>query len=193
MIGSIRIAAVCGPIAALGRFEVAERHLVEAFDHRTEAVEVFLLTAGRERRQRAAMEGALERDDAVALRLAARRLILARHLDRAFHRLGAGIAEEHHVREARRAQPLGQPLGLGDAVEIGDVPELPGLLGDRLDQMRMRVAERVHRHPRGEVEIAVAVGGDEPRALAALEREIDARIGRQQMRCQSLTHVPLRP
>ena len=135
-----------GPDGALGRFQVAERHLVEALDHRTEALEIFLLAAGGERGQRAAVKGALEGDDAVALRLAAHRLVLARHLDRAFHRLGAGIAEEHHVREARRAQPVGQPLGLGDAVEIGNVPDLLGLLGDRRDQVRMGMAERVDRH-----------------------------------------------
>ena len=56
------------------------------------------------------------------------RLVVARHLDRAFHRLGAGIAEEHRVGEARRAQPLGEPLALRDAVEVGDVPELARLL-----------------------------------------------------------------
>ena len=183
MIGSIRIAAVFRPDRALGRFEIGEWHLVEALDHRTEAVEIFLLAAGRQRGERASVEGALESDDAVALRPAARRLVFARHFDRAFHRLGAGIAEEHDVREARRAQPLGQPLALGDAVEIGNMPDLAGLLGDRLDQVRMGMAERVDRHARREVEVAVAVGRDEPRALAALERKIDARVGRQQMRC----------
>ena len=49
---------------ALDRLEVAERHLVEAVDHRAEAFEIFLLPAGGERRQRAAVEGALEGDDA---------------------------------------------------------------------------------------------------------------------------------
>ena len=64
------------------------------------------------------------------------------------------------------------------------MPELLGLLGDRLDQMRMGVAERVDRHARGEIEIALAVGRDQPSALAPLEGEVDARIGRQQMRCR---------
>ena len=81
-IGSIRIAPVSGPIAAFERLEVAERHLVEAFDLGAEAFEVFLLAAGRDGRQRAAVEGALEGDDAEALGMAARRLVLARHLDR---------------------------------------------------------------------------------------------------------------
>ena len=34
-------------------------------------------------------------------------------------------------------QPLGQPPLAGNLVEIGDVPELVGLLGQRRDQMRM--------------------------------------------------------
>ena len=168
------------PDRALDRLEVAERHLVEAVHDRAEAVEMFLLSAGRERRQRAAVERALEGDDAVALGLAVRRLILARHLDDAFHRLGAGIGEEHVVGEARGAQPLGQPLAFRDAIEVGDVPELLRLLGERLDQMRMRVAERIDRDAGGEIEIAVAVGRDQPDALAPLEGEVDTRIGRQQ-------------
>ena len=67
-IGSIRIAAVSGPIGFLHRLEIAERHLIEALGHRPEAFEVFLLSAGGERRERAAMERALEGDDAIALR-----------------------------------------------------------------------------------------------------------------------------
>jgi hypothetical protein len=46
----------------------------------------------------------------------------------------------------------------------------------------MRMAERIDRDARGEVEIALAVGGDQPRALAALEREIDPGEDRKQMR-----------
>jgi len=60
------------PDGALGRREVAERHLVEALDHGTEAVEIFFLPAGREGGERASMERAFEGDDAVAFRPAAR-------------------------------------------------------------------------------------------------------------------------
>src|SRR5262249_30991748 len=98
MIGSIRIAAGSGSTPPFGRFEVAERHLVEALDHRTEPVEIALAPAGGQRRERAAVEGALERDHAVAFDSPARRLIFARHFDRALHSFGAGIAEKHHVR-----------------------------------------------------------------------------------------------
>ena len=50
------------------------------------------------------------------------------------------------------------------------------------DQMRMRMAEHVDGDAGGEIEIALAVGRDEPGALAPLEREVDARVGRQKMR-----------
>ena len=51
--------------------KIAERHMVEAFDRRPEALEVFLVAAGGDGRERAAVEGAFEDDDAPALGLAA--------------------------------------------------------------------------------------------------------------------------
>jgi hypothetical protein len=87
---------------AFGCFEIAERHLVEAVDHRAEAVEIFLLPAGRERRQRPAVECALIRNNTEPLRVPVRGVELARGLDRALHCLGAGVAEERQVGKARR-------------------------------------------------------------------------------------------
>src|SRR5437870_2086097 len=48
--------------------------------------------------------------------------------------------------------------------------------------MRMAVAENVHRHAAGEIEIAFAVGRLQPYALASLEGEVGARISRHQVR-----------
>ena len=163
----------------LGRFQIGISHLIEAFDRRAEAFQVFLVAGGGDGRERAAVEGAFEGDDAVALRLAVRRLVFARHLDRAFDGFGAGVLEEHGVGEAQGAQPVGQPLAFRDAVEIGDVPELLRLLGERLDHVGMRMAEGVDRNAGGKVEIALARGRKKPSALAPLESEVDARIGRQ--------------
>ena len=179
MIGSIRIAAVCRPDGFLGRIEIGESHLVEAFHRRAEAVEIFPVAGRRDRRQRAAVKGALKRNDAEALRRARHRLIFARHLDRAFDRLGAGILEEHGVGKAQGAQPVGELFAFRNAVEVGDVPDFLRLRGQRFDQIRMRVAERVDGNARGEVEIAIAVSRDQPSALAPLESEVDARISRQ--------------
>ena len=108
----------------LERLEVAERHLVEAFDLRPKAFEVFRLAAGGERRQRAAVEGALEGDDAKALGPAVHIVIAARRLDGAFDRLGAGIAEEHAVGEGRRDELLAELALAGNLEDVGDVPEL---------------------------------------------------------------------
>ena len=88
------------------RVHVVERHVVEAFDHRAEAFQVVRVAGGGERGQRAAVERALEADEAEAFRLAAVRHRAAHHLDHALVRLGARVAEEHAVRERRIDQPL---------------------------------------------------------------------------------------
>ena len=58
----------------------------------------------------------------------------------------------------------------------------------RRDQMRMRMAQRIHRDARGEVEIALAIGCDQPRALAALEAEINPGEDGKQMRRGAVGH-----
>ena len=83
-------------------------------------------------------------------------VIAPRQLDGAFAGLGARVAEEHLVGERHLAQPLGQPLLAGDAVEVGAVPELAGLLGERGDQLGMGVAQRVDGDAAAEIQIALA-------------------------------------
>ncbi len=103
-----------------------------------------------------AVKGALEGDEAIALGRALLEMIAARDLHRAFNRLGAGIGEEHIVGEGLLAEPRREPLLSRDAMQIGHMPQFFGLLAERLDEMRMRVAERRHRDTRGEVEITLA-------------------------------------
>ena len=170
-IGSIRIAAVSGPIAAFRASRSLEGHLVEAFDLGAEALQVLRLAAGRDGGQGPAVEGALERDDAEALGVAVRGMVLAGHLDGRLVGLGAGIGEEHHVREGVLDQALGQPLALRDPEEVRGVPELGGLLGQGLDQMRMGVAEGVHGDAGAEIEISLAISADEPRPLPSSRRK----------------------
>ncbi len=83
-------------------------------------------------------------------------------------------------------KPLRDALGFGNFVEIGDVPQLLRLLGERGDEMRMRMSQRVDGDAGGKIEIALAVGRDEPYAFAPLEGEVNAREGRHQMRCHGL-------
>ncbi len=173
--GSMSTPAVSGPMAAFRASRSANGTWSKPGVAGPKPSRYFCLPAGRDGRQRAAVEGALEGDQPVALRDALGEMPAARRLDGAFERLGAGVREEHAVRERILDQPPAQRLLPRDLVEVGDVPQLAGLLGERLDQMRMGMAERVHRDPRGEVEILRPVGGIEPRALPALEREVGPR------------------
>ncbi|CDX50950.1 hypothetical protein MPL3365_130224 [Mesorhizobium plurifarium] len=154
-----------------GRVDVVECDLVEALDLRAEAFEIFVLAAGGDRRERAAVEGALESDDAETLRVTLDELVAPGRLDGAFQRLGARIGEEHLVGESRLDQPLAQPALFRDFVEIGDVPEVGGLLGERRDQMRMAVAERIHRDAAREVKISLALVGDQPSPFPTLKSQ----------------------
>ena len=162
--------------------DVARLDLVEAIHGRPEALQMLGLAAGGDGGERAAVKGAGEGDEAIALGRAVRRVVAPRRLDRAFHRFGAGIGEEHAIGEGDGAQPLRQPLLAGNAVQIGDVPELLGLGGERLDELGMGVTERGHRDARAEIEIALAFGCEQVGALAPLENEIAAGIGRKESR-----------
>ena len=113
-----------GPDRLLDGLQVAERHEIEARRRLAEAFQILLVAGGGDGGERAAVEGALEGDDAPALGMAVGEVVAPRQLDGALAGLGAGIAEEHLVGEGRLAQPLGQPLLAGDAVEVGAVPEL---------------------------------------------------------------------
>ena len=104
---------------------------------------------------RAAVKSAEERDDV----LAAGRI--ARQLEARLDRLGAGVAEErpHAALNRRdRGELLRQPH-LRLVVEVGarHVQELLRLIGDRLDDVRMRMPGRVDGDAGGAVEEDVAV------------------------------------
>jgi len=162
--------------------------LVEAVERRPKAFKIFRRTGGGERPQRAAVKGAVEGDDAVALGMALAEVIAARDLDGAFHRLGAGIGEEHEIGKALLAQPCRELVTVWALEQVRHVPQLGGLLLQRRDQMRVAMAERIDRNPAGEIEVALAVGGGEPAALAALETEIDPGKDGKQMRRGAIGH-----
>ena len=145
MIGSIMTPAVVLADDGLHGADIAGSDMVEAVDRGAEALEVLGLPAGGDGGERPAVKGAFEGDEAVALRLSLLEMIAARDLHRAFDRLGAGIGEEHIVGEGLLAEPRRQPLLSRDAMQIGHMPQFFGLLGERLDEMRMRVAERRYR------------------------------------------------
>jgi hypothetical protein len=122
------------------------------------------------------MEGALEGDDPEALRGAVDVMIAARRLDGGLDRLGAGIGEE-----GRHQTPPELRLA-GNLEDVGDVPEFFRLRLERLDEMGMRMAEDVDGDATHEIQVAGPIGRRQPGAVAALESEVGARIGREQWR-----------
>ena len=150
--------------------------MVEGIDGRLEALEVLGLPARRDGGQRPPVEGVAEGDHAVALGRASARLVDARELERAFHGLGAGIAEEHAVGKGCVGETLGKARLRRNLVEVRDVPELPALGLERGNDVRMRVAEAGHADAAAEIQIALAVGRVEVRPLAPLEGKPDAGI-----------------
>ena len=132
------------------------------------------LASGRQRAERPPVEASLERDDARLPRG------LARVLERRLDRLRARVAEER----LRAAEPRGEPrrelLGRLRAVEVRGVPEAVELCLRGRERRGMTVAERDDRDPASEVEVLAAVGVPHPAALAADDRHVRARVGRQQ-------------
>ena len=161
---------------------IAEGHLIKAVNGRAEAFEIFLVAAGRDGRQRAPVEGPFKSDDPVFFRMSAGGLIFARHFDRQFHRLGAGIGEEDEIRERFVDKTLRQPLAFRDLEEIGRVPELFGLLRQRFHQMGMRIAKARHSNAAAEIEISLPANCRQPSAFALFKGEVITRIGRQKRR-----------
>ena len=134
-------AAVVGPNGGLQRVQVAERRLQIAGQARAEAVEVGRVARGVDRRIAAPMERAVEADDVDTLGLAVGpwyfRAVFSAHSTASVPELVKNTTSA----KVRRAQGLGQRLLLGDAVDVGDVPELLALGLQRLHQLGMAVAQ----------------------------------------------------
>ena len=69
---------------------------------------------------------------------------------------------------------------LRNAIQVGRVHHLGGLLGDRLDQMRMAVAQRGRGDARPEIQKSSPVHRPQPGAFAPLESEVGTGVVRQQ-------------
>ena len=105
------------------------------------------LPVRRERAHGAAVEGALERQDA------GRGPVQAGELDRRLDRLGPGVREEHPVAAGQPGEALGElDLRLGREV-VGDVGERRRLARDRIHEHRVGVTERVDGDAGEEVEV----------------------------------------
>ena len=159
------------------RIEIAELNLIEARRLRAEALDIFLLTAGGDGRDGAAVEGAFEGDDMELFRMPLGKLIAPRRLDGAFQRFRTRVGEEDLVGERRFRQPLRQLLLARHLIEVGQMPDLVGLRLQFGDEMGMRMAERVDSNAGGEIEVALTAFRDQPDALASLEPQWSAHVG----------------
>ena len=197
-----------------GRDRVVDRRLerlegrgnvLDTARQRLERLAHVRLAGERERAHRAAVERVGEGEHAGAC---AARVVQARELERGLVGLGAGVAEPDAPVVARAGQPhepLGEfECGLGGEV-VGHVGERRRLRRDRVDEHRVRMAERVHRDTGEEVEVLVARVIPHASALAALElgerhadRAHDAlvepllpRSCRRPRSCRGTTSVPM--
>ena len=156
------------------------RYLVEPGQLGAEAFEIFLVPGRGDARQRAAMEGAFEADDVEAFGIAVHEVVAARHLEGEFAGLRARIGEERRVGEGVGDQLGGQALLPRHAEQIGGVPELARLLGQRPHQLGIVVAEGVDRDARPEIQISPPILGEKVGPFAPDERDVRPVIGGEQ-------------
>ncbi len=126
------------------------------------------------------MERAAERnDDALLRRTSLGRRPTTHQLDRRLVRLGAGIAQEHALGEMRCVHQLfGQPQRRLGVEHVAAVPELVRLRGERRQQICILMAKRVHRDAGTEVDVIVALGIPDSRALAVIEHQFARLVHR---------------
>ena len=90
----------------------------------------------------------------VALGAAVGLAVAAGELDRALVGLGARVGEEHAAAPAEQhVEPRGEPGLDVVVVQVRDVQQRARLVGDRVGDRGMRVAERRDREPGEEVEV----------------------------------------
>ena len=176
------------------RIHIVEGHMVEAFNRRAEAGQIFLIPSGGQRGHGAAMEGAIKADQPVAFWVAVLRVVFADSLDHALIRFGAGIAEKHAVSEGVFHMPLRQPFRLRDAIQVGGMNDLAGLFRNHPRQMLVPVAERGGRDARAEIQETSSIFRPKSRAFAPLKSKVGTVIGRHQggNHVSSLRKLPAR-
>src|SRR5205814_7154212 len=145
---------------------------------RAEPLEVALSAGRGQGCEAAAMERAVAADHPVALGVAGLAMVFARVLYLQRDRLGVRIVEEHGIGKAVGGEPLRKTLLPRDLEQVRAVPQLLGLLGYCLDQMRMAMAERGNGDAAREIEKFAAVGGVEVAAFATIDADIPPAIGR---------------
>ena len=157
---------------------VVERHMGETVQERIEKALHLLLAGGGYSRHGPPVEGVGRSDDAVAFRSVGRvAAVLPGQLDGSFVCFSPGIAEKSLVGKGVAAEQLSQLDLLGDLVVVGAVDHGCCLLLERLDDLRMAVAEVVDRHAGEKIQVALAVGVPELAPLAPYRHDRVPAVG----------------
>ena len=165
--------------------EIAEGHVDVAWDMGREAFHVLFIARRRDGIERPAVEGPPAGDNPPAIRLADVVEVLAGQLHRRFKGFNAGVAEENLIGKGMRHQPFGQLLTLGDAEQIGAVPNLIRHLLQHRHQGRVRMAQRGHRDAAAKIQVASPILAINIGALALDESQICTRVVIHQRRAHS--------
>ena len=163
------------------RGQVVEGDAHETGDERLETRLRLAVAGCRQRRQRAPVERMFHDDDVGAVDVALVS-VEARELDRRLVRLGAGVAEEHFVHAGQCGKAVGQFFRRRNAIEVGRVQQARRLPGDRSDQRRVIVAQRIDGDPGERVEVAAPLAIGDPASLTVSESHRQAGIGIHQVR-----------
>ena len=125
------------------------------------------------------MEGSVKRDDVRAFGRPVIVVEFARHFYGQFARFSAGIGKECGVGKSMFGQQIGQLLLGFDMIEVGHMPQRVRLLGQRIHQRGVCVAQHVHRNARAKVEKTSAVRLNQPSPFAADEIQRGTIVGGQ--------------
>ena len=133
--------------------EIVEFGVLDTARNRPEALGILGLATDADGEEGAAMEGLTEGDDLVLLLAMGVVGETTRQLERGLVGLTTGGAEVDLVGEGALGQRLGQRQCRLVGVDIGQVPDLVGLVLERLDQRRVAVTQRGDGDATGEVDV----------------------------------------
>ena len=164
---------LCGSFARFALVGIRRRRQQRGQQQRRVGLAVQRHVADRQRAQRFAVVAAAERDEAGLLAMATVEPVVEAHLQRHFDRGRAVVGVEHAIQSRRRDahQFLGQP----DRRLVGEAGEdhllqRASLVGQGGGDARIGVAEQVDPPRADPVEVAPALGVDQPGAFAARDR-----------------------
>src|ERR1051326_2586262 len=120
---------------------------------RPEALLDLFLSSGGNAGQRATMKGVERREDFESAILVAES---ARQLEQPFVGLAPAVAEKTFARSEQAHQRVSQPTLLLVVIKVRHMNQLSRLLEQRLNDRRVRMAQRRDRDPASQIEIALA-------------------------------------